>query len=67
MQIQIPMPTPPMSTNAGYKIVFIDKTSLAKAGSQLQSLHYVQAYAVKDRVNYLLISSHQPATSYSQK
>ena len=65
MQIQIPMPTPPMSTNAGYKIVFIDKTSLAKAGSQLQSLHYVQAYAVKDLVNYSLISSHQPEMDFN--
>lgn len=47
----------PQSTNAGFKIVFdnIDKTIKPRhmtIDRQSQSLHYVQAYAVKDRIDY---------------
>ena len=47
----------PQSATAGYKIVFdnIDKTVRPRYmtyTSQTQSLNYVQAYAVKDRVDY---------------
>ena len=54
--------TVPQSVNAGYKIVFdnIDKTIKPRhmtADSQTTSLHYVQAYAVKDRVDYSHIGS----------
>ena len=45
------------STNAGYKLVFdnIDKTIKPRfmtQDSQTTTLHYVQAYAVKDRIDY---------------
>lgn len=48
---------PPLSLNAGYKLVFdnIDKTvkpRFMRLDSQTVSLHYVQMYAVKDRVDY---------------
>lgn len=48
-----------LSLNAGYKIIFdnINKP-------QTKSLHYVQSYAVKDRINYSSISD-KPRTEYS--
>ena len=47
----------PASHNAGFKIVFdnLDKTIRQRhmtIEKQTQSLHYVQAYAVKDRIDY---------------
>lgn len=47
----------PLSVNTGYKLVFdnIDKTVKPRhmrIDSQTKSLHYVQAYAVKDRIDY---------------
>lgn len=49
------------SSNAGYKLVFdnIDKTIKPRhmrQDSQTSTLHYVQAYAVRDRINYCAIS-----------
>lgn len=49
------------SVNAGYKIVFdnIDKDVKPRhmtSDNQTRSLHYVQSYAVKDRVNYDCLS-----------
>ena len=49
--------TSPASINTGYKLVFdnIDKTVKPRhmrIDSQTKSLHYVQAYAVKDRIDY---------------
>ena len=54
--------TVPQPVNAGYKIVFdnIDKTIKRRhmtVDSQTTSLHYVQAYAVKERVDYSHIGS----------
>ncbi len=45
------------SVNTGYKIVFdnIDKNvnpRHMRSDNQTRSLHYVQSYAVKDRINY---------------
>ena len=52
----------PGSLNSGYKLVFdnIDKNvkpRYMRSDSQTQSLHYVQMYGVKDRVNYSSLSS----------
>ena len=51
----------PQSVNAGFKIVFdnIDKTIKPRhmtLNSQTTSLHYVQAMAVKDRIDYSFLS-----------
>ena len=55
---------PPKSATAGYKIVFdnIDKTVVPKhltAESQVLSLHYVQAYAVRDRLDFSSLPNHR--------
>jgi hypothetical protein len=47
----------PLSVNPGSKLVFdnLDKTVKPRhmrKDAQTRSLHYVQAYAVKDRVNF---------------
>ena len=52
------------STNAGYKLVFdnIDKTIKPRfmtQESQTTTIHYVQAYAVKDRIDYSSIDDEQ--------
>lgn len=52
---------PNVSVNAGYKLVFdnIDKTVKPRhmrVDSQTKSLHYVHAYAVKDRIDYSHVS-----------
>ena len=52
------------SVNAGYKLVFdnIDKNAKPRhmrSDNQTRSVHYVQSYAVKDRVNYDSISNEQ--------
>lgn len=54
--------TIPQSVNAGFKIVFdnIDKTIKPRhmtEDSQSVSLHYVQAYAVKDRIDFSCIGT----------
>lgn len=51
-----------ISLNTGYKIVFdnIDKNvkpRFMRSEHQTRSLHYVQSYAVKDRVNFSSFSS----------
>lgn len=56
----------PLSLNAGYKIVFdnIDKNVKPRhmtADSQTVSLHYVQAYAVKDRLDYSCVAGQRCA------
>ncbi len=53
------------SVNTGYKIVFdnIDKNvnpRHMRSDNQTRSLHYVQSYAVKDRINYDGISDELP-------
>lgn len=53
------------SVNTGYKLVFdnIDKNVRPRhmrSDNQTRSLHYVQSYAVKDRVNYDSFSSEVP-------
>lgn len=62
-----PSPARPseFSCTAGYKIVFdnIDKNvkpRYMRSDSQTRSLHYVQAYAVKDRINYAMFSGNTP-------
>ena len=52
------------SINVGYKLVFdnIDKTIKSRfmtQDSQTKTLHYVQAYAVKDRIDYSSIGGEQ--------
>ena len=52
------------SINAGYKLVFdnIDKTIKPRfmtQDSQTKTLHYVQAYAVKDRIDYSSVGDEQ--------
>ena len=51
----------PTSVNAGYKIVFdnLDKTvkpRYMRSDAQAQSLHYVQGFAMKDRIDYSCFS-----------
>ena len=51
----------PTSVNAGYKIVFdnLDKTvkpRYIRSDAQAQSLHYVQGFAMKDRIDYSCFS-----------
>ena len=52
----------PQSLNAGYKLVFdnIDKNvkpRYMRCDAQTKSLHYVQVYGVKDRVDYSSLTS----------
>lgn len=52
----------PQSLNAGYKLVFdnIDKNvkpRYMRCDAQTKSLHYVQVYGVKDRIDYSLFTS----------
>lgn len=60
--LKLPCPENDISLNAGYKIVFdnIDKNvkpRYMRSEHQTRSLHYVQSYAVKDRVDFSSISS----------
>lgn len=55
----------PKSINAGYKLVFdnIDKNvkpRYMRSDSQTLSLHYVQVYGVKDRIDYSSLSGEKP-------
>ena len=52
------------STNAGYKLIFDNpdksiKPRYMRQDSQKIMLHYVQAYAVRDQINYSSISQEQ--------
>ncbi len=54
----------PSSLNSGYKLVFdnIDKNvkpRYMRCDAQTQSLHYVQVYGVKDRIDYSSFTSEQ--------
>ncbi len=54
----------PVSLNAGYKLIFdnIDmnvKPRYMRCDARTQSLHYVQAYGVKDRMAYSSFASEQ--------
>ena len=56
------------SINAGYKLVFdnIDKNikpRFMRSDSQTVSLHYVQAYGVKDRINFSSYGCERPTQS----
>ena len=58
----------PKSINAGYKLVFdnIDKNvkpRFMRSDSQTLSLHYVQVYGVKDRIDYSSFCSEKPTQS----
>ena len=60
----------PLSINSGYKLVFdnIDKTVKPRhmtMDSQTQSLHFVQAYAVKDRIDYSCFSDQRRSDEVS--
>lgn len=57
----------PLSAIAGYKLEFdnLDKNvkpRFMRYDSQTVSLHYVQVYAVKDRIDYSIFSSEKPTT-----